>query len=495
MAFTLPRRTVLKGLGGALLALPVLEVMLDSKGALAGPVPSSPKRYIVVFDGQSLGGDDDPTPNLYVPDTVGANYDTKLALQPLADMGLTDDVSVISGLHIPTASENGGTVPAGGRPDNFHVTSLSALLAGQRYTGQQAVEGVTSDQVVADAIGGATTFRSLCYRVQAAWYLSVAGPYGRDILSYKNGGSGNLPIPIPPTVSPAQAFKNLFYNFSPPTDPTAAKQADFAHRARVSVVDLVKTRADALVNKLGGADKQRIARHIDEIRDLEKHISALPPTITGACAELPDPGADPTLGGDQGVDASGNNTYDTNVGYSGEDIRAKIFCDLIAMAVTCDLTRVATLMITMAQSHLNMYQITGQATDCHDLGHCGIGCSNGTHEVSVGIAWHVKHFAYLVDKLKSTPEGAGTVLDNCALAFVHEGGHGLDPSSGMTYSSHSTENMACLVAGRAGGLQQGQHIATVKAHPAQVLITLMNAVDVPATTLGEVSGTIPGLLA
>src|SRR5262249_31624440 len=156
-----------------------------------------------------------------------------------------------------------------------------------------------------------------------------SAPYGRDILSYKDGGSGALPIPIPATVSPHQAYNDLFYNFQAPTDPAKAAQQDFEWRERKSVVDLVKVRADALVKRLGGADRTRIERHLDEIRDLEKRIATVPPPASGACQALPDPGMDPTLGGAQGTDSMGNNTYDTNAGYSGEEIRARVFCDLI----------------------------------------------------------------------------------------------------------------------------------------------------------------------
>ena len=81
-----------------------------------------------------------------------------------------------------------------------------------------------------------------------------------------------------------------------------------------------------------------------------------------------------------------------------------------------------------------------------------------------------------------------------AIVFLHEGGHGLDPSSGNMNSSHSTENMACLIAGRAGGLRAGEHIRLQNKQPAQVLATAMNAVGVPTTGLGEVSGTIPELI-
>jgi hypothetical protein len=147
----------------------------------------------------------------------------------------------------------------------------------------------------------------------------------------------------------------------------------------------------------------------------------------------------------------------------------------------------------MFQSHLNMYPLTGQRCDLHEIGHNGDPASKGTLAVSKAIAWHMKHFAYLLMKLRDTPEGAGKVIDNCALVFLHEGGHGLDTATAKTNSTHSTENMACLIAGRAGGLKPGQHVAATGKHPANVLITAMNAVGVPGN-LGEVVGGIPALL-
>ena len=115
--------------------------------------------------------------------------------------------------------------------------------------------------------------------------------------------------------------------------------------------------------------------------------------------------------------------------------------------------------------------------------------------LSKGIAWHVKHFTRLIQKFKDTPEGNGNMLDNSAMAFLLEGGHGWDPEGVKDNSSHSTENMACLLAGRAGGLQPGQHVVAAGGHPAQVLITAMKAVGVNTNTLGEVTGDIPQLRA
>jgi hypothetical protein len=485
----LDRRAMLRGLGGAAVGLPALEAMFEGKAG----AQAMPKRYVVCFTGTSLGGDGDPLHNDYVPAAVGANYDLKSALAPLA--AVKNEISVVSGLNIPTA--NGGAVPAAGRRDDFHVSSLSPLLSGMRSPTNTAAAGVTSDQLVAEAIAGNTPFKSLVYRVQVGWYLSVSAPYGRDFLSYKKDGTGKL-VPIPPTVSPADAWKALFGNFTPPGGGTTVDpKADLMLRARKSVLDLVSGNTQRLMPRLGAGDQQRLKRHFDEVRDLERRIATVPPpaagTGGGSCARPASPGADSLPGGAQGLDAAGNNTYNTNLGYSGEEERARVFCDLIHMALACDLSRVASLMITMFQSHMNMYPLTGHRCDCHEVGHNGDPMKRGTLAVSQVIAWHMKHFAYLVGKLRDTPEGSGRLLDNTVLVMLNEGGHGLDTATMKQNSGHSTENMACLIAGRAGGLKPGKHVVAAGKHPANVLVSAMGAVGVGGGKLGEVTGNIPEL--
>ena len=485
--FALHRRAVLKGLGGLTLGLPLLEIMLDGKNAWAQAAP--PMRYLVFFNGQSQGSDGDAGPSQMVPTTIGANYDLKSALLPLG--ALKSEVSVISGLKIPTAFENGGVVPSGGRRDDFHVSSLSPLLSGVKSNAGSSSSGETSDQTVAGFLAGPTAFKSLIYRVQADWYLSVSAAYGRDMISYKLD-STNKVVPIPPQTSPRQAFQALFGNFTPPgTDPAAAKKIDFDNRSRRSVLDLVIGDTTRLIPKLGASDKLRMQRHLDEIRQLEMRVAAIPPPQTSVCVKPNDPGADSGVGAPQGTNAAGDNTYTQNLGYSGEEERAKVFCDLIHMAMTCDLTRVASLQMTMFQSHLNMFNLTGQATDCHELGHGGV--PGGSVAQAKGIAWHMKHFAYLVQKFKDSPEGNGNMLDNMAITSLWEGGHGFDPGANKQNSTHSTENMTVLLAGRAGGLKPGKHIVAAGKHPGNVLVTAMKAVGYTKNNLGEVIGDIPEL--
>jgi hypothetical protein len=481
----LNRRTFLRGLGGATVALPFLEIMSEAKGATASPL-----RYLVCFGGVSIAGERS-TPNELVPNTIGANYDLKTATAPFGTTNIASEISIISGLKIPSAGS--GAVPAGGRINSFHSTMVSPLLSGVRSTsGDTEALGPSSDQVVAAAFGAVTTFPSIAYCIQASTYTQPNGHLGH-LMSYKKV-NGQL-IPIAPVVSPQAAFKALFGTYVPPSSTSAeTKKKDLDRRARLSVLDLVRDDSQLLLKRLGGADARRVQQHYDEVRDLEKQVAALPPIAQGSCVVPADPGADPAIGGNI-QDPNYEINYKIDTGYSGEEQRAKIFCDLIRMAFACDLTRVGSLMFTHFSSMMNMYQVTGLASDLHELTHGqeGIG-GDGTHHVAQALAWHLKHFGYLADSMRSCADGDGTLLDHSALVFLFEGGHGTDPSSGTNPSPHSTENMVALVAGRAGGLKAGLHIPFPGGHPVQVMVTAMNAVGVPTQALGEVSGKVPGLL-
>ncbi len=508
MALRLDRRTVLRGIGGAMVGLPALECMLDSHGrAYAQSQAPLPQRYAIVFAGQSLGGDGwaenesriggqfiQEQGHFIAPAETGAGYTITTPLQPLAN--LKGDFSIVSNMRIPfdASSADPSAVPAGGAFRDFHGGGKSPLLCGVRSTSPDfRCEGITSDQVVANMHAGQTTIASLVLRAQPSWYLAGSSYAGRQYLSYRGPGDR-----IEAQASPQIAFQSLFQGFTP-TGAAEAAQFDFRKRARLSVLDLIGRRRASLVAKVGGADKRRLEQHFDEIRALELRVQAVPPVSSGSCQILPDPGADPSIGGDNA--GSGSSEIATNTGYSDEDRRARLLADLIHMAFVCDLTRVATLQITVFQSHMNVFPITSMLgtpilADQHEVGHNGDADNRGQIAVSTVLKWHVTHYAYLLDKLKTTTEGAGTLLDSCAIVFLPEGGHGRQLNDGTSLNqTHSVENMVALIGGRAGGLNPGRHIDTGGAHPVQALISAMQAAGYTGDALGEVSGNIPTLFA
>jgi hypothetical protein len=447
----LDRRTLLRGGAGIALGLPLLEAMLNRHGTALAAGGALPKRFFVGFGGCALGCDGDPVHDLFVPDRVGAGYDLKLGTQSLANHGrVQDHVSLVSGLRIPY--DTGSGIPAGGWWTEFHTEAFGPLISGVRGQHPQdyGVNGPTADQVVADdAIGGGTTFRSLQYQVQAAWYLTVSAPYGRDLLSWRRDGGGNL-VSLPGQTSPKAAYDALFTSFVPPrTTPTPRPR-----RGSCCAVGRSWTSCAATTRPWSRSSARPTAsaseRHLDELRTLERQLDADAPELSAICRQYADPGPDPAVGGAN--EGSYGDTFDVNLGWSDEDTRARRFADLVHMAYACDLSRSVAMLYTMAQSHLNVHSYTGLGYDQHELGHSWL----GTDVFSAVPAWHLDHFGYLVAKLRDTPEGAGSLLDSCAMVLLFEAGHGWDPATQTDNRTHSTENMAVCVAGGAGRARAGR---------------------------------------
>ncbi len=506
MTFVLPRRTVLRALGGIAVGLPVLECMLNRHGNAYAASGAIPLRYAIVFAGQAIGGDgweEDKSQvmgtritqsgDFIVPAEIGASYTPTTPLGPLADKNLLGDFSLVSGLKIPfsASSVDAADVPAGGAFRDFHGGGAGPLLCGTRSQSSSfTCRSATSDQILAKATTG-TTLSSLVVRAQPAWYLSGSSFSGRQYISYTGDGD-----PVEAQVSPGIVYRSLFDGFTPATS-AEDTQHDFDVRARTSVLSLILDKRDKLLARVGAADRARLERHFDEIRDLETRISAMPATSGGACQKPAAPPADPAVGGDNA--GASSDEIATNTGYSDEDTRARLLADLIHMAFVCDLTRVATLQITSFQSHMNVYPITSALglpvrADLHECGHNGDANNRGQLPVSTCLKWHVSHYAYLLDKMKQTQEGAGTLLDNSTVIFMPEAGHGVQLNDATSVNqTHSVEEMVLLVAGRAGGLVPGGHVPKPGAHPGQVLLTAMQAVGYTGTKFGEVSGTVPEL--
>jgi hypothetical protein len=509
----LRRRTLLKGLGGAVVGLPLLECMLNEHGtAFAQSAQPLPRRYAIVFAGQALGGDDyqqneqvvngqriTEDGHHIVPPQSGAGYAITTPLRPLAS--LQGDFSLVSGMRIPysTTSIDPADVPAGGAFRDFHGGGACPLLCGMRsLSANFTARAATSDQWVAQLNHGKTALDSLVLRAQPSFYLSGYSFAGRHRISYRGDGD-----PIEAQDSAQIAYQSVFGNFMPDNSAEQAKH-DFEQRARKSVLDLIIGKRQRVLGMVGAADRVRLQRHFDEIRDLELRIGQLPPAATGQCQRPADPGLDPGIGGDNA--GASSDAIATNTGYSGEHERTRVMADLIHMAFVCDLTRAATLQITAFQSHMNVYPVTGNLdspialsrpirADLHEVGHNGDTEFRGQLPVSLLLQWHLGHYAYLLDKLKSTPEGAGNVLDNSVIVFMPEAGHGrhLNSPTDTLPKTHSVEEMVLLVAGRAGGLVPGRHIPTSGAHPAQCLLSCMQAAGYSGDSLGEVKGNLPEL--
>lgn len=486
------RRRVLRGIGGICLALPFLELFAPKKAHAGTP----PQRYIFTFGGMSIGstGLDQMAPLTEGP-LAGA---LTRGLAPLAAHDkITDVVSMVSGLEIPVDY----TPPVAGRPPSFHSTSHQVLSTGQRWdvNNPGRLPGPSSDWIAAKHLAGNTLQPNLVYRAQPAFYRVGNLDGGTDgVISARINSSGQLEQ-VPPITSPRLAYEALFSGFLPP-DAAGAAKAKRLLAMRKSVVDLVAGDAQTLVSRLGKADQIRMQRHLDELRSLETRLDALDLPANASCHLLPAPPDDPPIG--DAIDPSGSGDYTSNYmnanGYSNEDLRASTMIDLIQMAFACDISRCSSFMLTHAQCFMNMYTPIGMPSDLHQVSHGSIGDTDPEVQVALAdcAAWHVKHFANLVQKLRDTEDVDGSpLIDNTAACLAFEGGWGFDLEDPNGHGSpHSTQNMIMLVAGRAGGLHAtpGRHIKAQGQHPAAVLNTMLKAVGVEET-LGEVPGRVDAL--
>jgi Protein of unknown function (DUF1552) len=506
---TMNRRTVLRGMGGAVVALPTLECMLNSHGEALAQGGALPRRYAIVFAGQALGGDawehdrymvggvrKQGVGHFIAPTTTGTDYTLTTPLKPLE--ALKSDFNVITGMSIPfsATSAEPAAVPVGGAFRDFHGGGCSPLISGMRSTSASfRAEGITSDQVIANLAEnkGMTPTPSLVLRAQPSWYLAGSSFSGRQYLSYSAAGKG-----IESQTNPQTAYNALFSNFTPKGGDAIAVQ-DFEKRTEQSVLSLIRDRREALLARVSAPDRIRLQEHFDRIRDLENRINAISIDSTASCNKPADPGSNWPVGSDNA--GSGSAEIGTNTGYSDETKRAEAMADLIAMAFICDLTRVATLQITVFQSHMNVFPIsTAMGTpiraDLHEVGHNGDEMNRGQLPVSLMLQWHIKTYARLVDTLKKSKEGAQSLLDSSAIVFMNEAGHGRQLNDAMSVNqTHSVENMQLLVAGRAGGMKPGRHIAAPGKHPAQALLGAMKGAGFKGDTLGEVPGPLPDLFA
>lgn len=505
--FRISRRALLAGAGGVGVALPLLDIMGD--GAKAQD-RLTPRRYVLVFAGQAIGGDQWPNDywmvdgvragtderhygHYIVPRSLGAGFEMTTPLEPLAD--LREHWSIVSNLRIPysTTSAEASEVPPGGAYRDFHGGGKSPLLSGTRSTAASfTCNGPTSDQVIARGSAGATLHDSLVYRAQPSWYLSGSSYAGRQYVSYAGMGD-----PIEAQTSPRVAFDALFRGFMP-GDRAATARADFDRRTRRSVLDVIMSRRDRLLSRVGVLDRERLTRHFDQLRDLESRIDALPPAAVGECRVPTDPGADPAVGGDNS--GSGSDDIRPGSGYSNETERAAIFAELIRMAFTCDLTRVATLQITTFQSHMSVLPFTSAMgtpiyADLHEVGHNGDANNRGQLAVSTCLKWHVQTYAALVRSLAETTEGSSRLIDNTVAVFTPEAGHGTQLNDAVTeYQTHSVERMVMLLAGAGERLKLGEHVNGMGGHPAQCLLAAMQAAGHQGETLGEVRGALSEVL-
>jgi hypothetical protein len=404
----LPRRTFLRGMG-ATVALPLLDAMVPSMTALAA-TPAKPVRRLG-FVYMPMGAH---IPE-WTPPGEGTLRELSPSLRSLAPV--LDQITVITNLELKNAYP--GT----------HATSNAAFLSAARAKWTESTDyylGTTVDQIAAKHIGSETRLPSLELAMDL---LTTVGQCDNGYACvYQNNLSWSSPTtPLPAEAHPRIAFERLF------GDGGSAAERLAELRKSSSLLDWVREDISRLQKKLGPSDRTKVTQYLDSVREVERRIQKA--EAETADSRLPD------LDRPVGVPAA----YQDH---------ARLMFDLQVLALQGDVTRVITFQLAREAS-TRTYPEIGVPEPHHPLTHNG-GNPEQLAKVAKINAFHVSLFAYFLEKLKSTRDGDGSLLDHSLYLY----------GSGMGNPDvHDHVNLPVLVAGGAGKLKGGRHIRYAEPTP------------------------------
>ena len=447
----LSRRTFLRGAGGIAVGLPLLEAMtgLGRTGHAAGDGP--PPRFVVVFSANGtieerwtpVGSETD-----FVLDDPGDPDRILAPLEPFKDRLL-----VLGGLDM--LSRNHGPGGNGHDMGMGHMLTGASLEVGPSGVGEfshlpdGSAGGPSIDQGIADLIGQDTAFRSIELGVRATLDLQ------RQITS-RMCYRGPFEV-LPPENDPRAAFEAFFVQLGADPAELAKLRAN-----RHSVLDRVKDDFAKLNARVGGSDKQKLEAHLQAIREVEQAIDAEGGALDG-CMLPGEPAA---------MDPLSNDNYPT-IG--------RLQMDLLAMALTCDITRVSSLQWSTAQSGVRFTWL-GHSASHHSLSHEADNDPAARAQLVQINHWYAEQFAYLLGKLAEQPELDGSLLDNTVVLWANEQGNG---------DTHSKDQIPFVMAGNhAGKLRTGRWLQYEQRAHNDLYVSLLQMYGGDALTFGnpEVNG-------
>jgi len=437
---TIPRRTVLRGLGTTL-ALPLLDAMVPAL-TRAQTAAKPPTRLSIVYLPNGIMMEQ------WTPDTDGTGFKLKPVLEPLAPF--RDKMLILSGLN-----HNGGGRAQQGENTGDHARAGASYLSGvhpKKTEGADTAAGVSMDQIAARQIGTQNQLPSLELCVDSPELLGQCeAGYS---CAYMNSICWRTPTtPMPMENRPRAVFERLFGD-SDSTDPAARLRRIKQDR---SLLDSVNQKAARLKAELGPSDQLKLTEYLDAIRDVEHRIQTVEAQSGRKLPKVERPAGIPE-------------TFTEH---------AKMMFDLQVLALQTDLTRVITFMMGREFGG-RTYQEIGIPEGYHGLTHHQYNPEKMAKVTQIQI-YHAKHFAYYIDKLRSTPDGDGSLLDHMVVLY----GGGI--SDGNT---HLHDNLpVVLMGGASGQLKGGRHVRYPRETPMpNLLLTMLDMVGAKQDKLGNSTG-------
>ena len=442
----LPRRTFLRGAGVAL-GLPLLDAMVPALSALADTPAAVVSRLGFIYMPNGVAKNSSGL-DYWTPPTEGRNFQMSQILAPLEPF--RDRLLVVSGLD-QNQAEAGNDGASGD-----HTRGTSSWLTGvypKRTEGADVRNGISADQIAAPVLGKDTALPSLELSIDLNF---LAGQCENSYsCAYLNTLAWTSPTtPLPTENNPRVVFERLFGDGG-----TAERRAAQARRNR-SNRDSVLDDFNRLQRQLGAGDRAVVGEWVDAVREVERRISG----VEKRRKEEP-----PTLERPTGVPER----FDEHV---------KLMYELQWLAFRADLTRVVTFMLGR-ELNFRTYPEIGVTEGHHGLSHHQDRPEQIAKYAKVG-TYQAELLAWFLDKLQSTPEGNGTLLDHSLFLY----GAGLSNPN-----THAHVDLPLLVIGGPNhGIDGNRHLVIRRQVPmTNLLLTLLDKAGVRAETLGDSTGRMP----
>jgi len=442
----LPRRTFLRGAGVAL-GLPLLDAMVPALTALAQTPATMASRLGFIYMPNGVAKNSSGI-DYWTPTTVGRNFQMSQILAPLEPF--RDRLLVVSGLD-QNQAEAGNDGASGD-----HTRGTSSWLTGvypKRTEGADVRNGISADQIAAPILGKDTALPSLELAIDLNF---LAGQCENSYsCAYLNTLAWTSPTtPLPTENNPRIVFERLFGDGG-----TAERRAASARRNR-SLLDSVLDDFNRLQRQLGPGDRSVVDEWLDSVREVERRISGVEKRSND---ELP------TLERPTGVPER----FDEHV---------KLMYELQWLAFRADLTRVVTFMLGR-ELNFRTYPEIGVTEGHHGLSHHQDRPEQIAKYAKVG-TYQAELLAWFLEKLQSTPEGDGTLLDHSLFLY----GAGLSNPN-----THAHVDLPLLViGGKKLGIDGNRHVVVRRQEPmTNLLLTLLDKAGVRADTLGDSTGRMP----
>lgn len=433
---SISRRTILRGAGTAI-ALPLLDAMIPAYAPAATTAPV--KRFGVVYHPNGVIYEE------WLPKGEGTNYELSPTLKGLEPF--KDKTIVVTGL----ASDQAEALGDGG---GDHSRACGSYLTGVHVKKSDTLleNAVSMDQIAAKAWERETQLSSLQMTADENSLL------GSCDLGYSCAYSSTISW-LTPTL-PLMAENNprvLFERMFGASGTTEAKARAARLKQDRSLIDSVNDRVRQLQGKLGAADNRKVDDYLASLRDVERRIQKATEQSSRELPDVEQPAGIP-------------DSFEAHV---------RLLYDLQLLAYQSDLTRVITFMYGREQTGRPYPQI-GVPEPHHPVTHHQ--ADPVKMEKCTRIQrYHIQLFTEYLEKLRNTPDGDGSLLDNVILLF----GSGISNSDRHTHGPLPT----FLVGGGGGTLKGGRHLIYPEHTPLTNLqLTLLNKLGIPAEKLGDSTG-------